>query len=140
MRIEVTDVSLVSTWAWDIPKDLSKGKHGVADQTVHMEKWEDIQNEDEDAENDEEEYEVCGICRNRYDATCPSCDYPGSGCPIVLGLCNHNFHVHCIKPVSYTHLDVYKRQVLAAKNLFLKLKKKKHQHNFCYIKANDKKQ
>lgn len=97
MRIEITDVSLVSTWAWDIPKDLSKGKHGVADQTVHMEKWEDIQNEDEDAENDEEEYEVCGICRNRYDATCPSCDYPGSGCPIVLGLCNHNFHVHCIK-------------------------------------------
>ncbi|CDO94867.1 unnamed protein product [Kluyveromyces dobzhanskii CBS 2104] len=89
MRIEVTGVSLVSTWAWDIPKDSSNAEHATIQPT-------EVEQEEEEQESDEDE-EVCGICRNRYDATCPSCEYPGSGCPIVLGLCNHNFHVHCIK-------------------------------------------
>lgn len=40
---------------------------------------------------------LCGICRVSFDGTCPSCDYPGDQCPLVVGeSCHHNFHLHCI--------------------------------------------
>ncbi|KAF1949926.1 RING/U-box [Byssothecium circinans] len=40
--------------------------------------------------------DVCGICRNPYDSTCSKCKYPGDDCPLLLGECNHSFHMHCI--------------------------------------------
>jgi anaphase-promoting complex subunit 11 len=40
--------------------------------------------------------EDCGICRVSFDGTCPSCKYPGEGCPLVVGECTHRFHLHCI--------------------------------------------
>lgn len=41
--------------------------------------------------------ELCGICRVAFEGTCPSCKYPGTECPIILGGgCTHNFHLHCI--------------------------------------------
>lgn len=101
MKIEVVDVSLVSTWAWDIPrernvKDSKMRSNSMAQNDEECED-QDIDNIDNTDTDTDEEDDVCGICRNRYDGTCPSCEYPGNGCPIVLGLCNHNFHVHCIK-------------------------------------------
>lgn len=78
MQLELSSVSLVGAWVWDIPRDSPNARCAKPDE--------------EDDEDD-----VCGICRNRYDGTCPSCEYPGNSCPLVLGTCHHNFHVHCIK-------------------------------------------
>jgi anaphase-promoting complex subunit 11 len=40
--------------------------------------------------------ELCSICRQSFDSTCPDCLYPGDDCPPVFGKCNHAFHIHCI--------------------------------------------
>ncbi|CAM9571644.1 unnamed protein product, partial [Phaeothamnion confervicola] len=39
--------------------------------------------------------EVCGICRNPFEACCPNCSLPDD-CPPVWGQCTHAFHMHCI--------------------------------------------
>lgn len=40
--------------------------------------------------------DVCGICRNAFEACCPSCKTPGEDCPPMIGGCKHAFHMHCI--------------------------------------------
>ena len=40
--------------------------------------------------------DVCGICRNAFEASCPTCKSPGDDCPPLLGGCKHAFHLHCI--------------------------------------------
>ncbi|CDK26387.1 unnamed protein product [Kuraishia capsulata CBS 1993] len=45
---------------------------------------------------DVSEDEVCGICRVSFDGTCPACKFPGDDCPLVVGECQHSFHMHCI--------------------------------------------
>jgi anaphase-promoting complex subunit 11 len=40
--------------------------------------------------------DVCGICRNAFDACCPTCKVPGDDCPPMVGGCMHAFHLHCI--------------------------------------------
>ncbi|RKF56782.1 Anaphase-promoting complex subunit 11 [Erysiphe neolycopersici] len=60
--------------------------------------------------------DVCGICQAQFDATCPTCKYPGDECELrmlkdfplsistdeahaavlVSGVCGHSFHLHCI--------------------------------------------
>ncbi|EPE04672.1 anaphase-promoting complex subunit 11 [Ophiostoma piceae UAMH 11346] len=42
------------------------------------------------------EDDVCGICQNQFDGTCPTCKYPGDDCILLSGKCGHNFHMHCI--------------------------------------------
>lgn len=68
MKVDVVEWNAVASWHWDLQvNDL-----GVAD-------------------------ELCGICRVPFDGTCPSCKYPGTECPLILGKgCTHNFHLHCI--------------------------------------------
>ena len=56
------------------------------------------------------EDDVCGICQNQFDGTCPTCRYPGDTCSLcerslsrrspttltfvpVSGKCGHNFHM-----------------------------------------------
>ncbi|KAF2141079.1 uncharacterized protein K452DRAFT_299128 [Aplosporella prunicola CBS 121167] len=41
--------------------------------------------------------DMCGICRNPYDSTCSACKFPGDACPLLMGQCNHSFHMHCIE-------------------------------------------
>lgn len=48
------------------------------------------------SESDEDENDVCGICRANYNGTCPTCKIPGDSCPLVIGDCKHFFHYHCI--------------------------------------------
>ncbi|CUS22638.1 LAQU0S06e02564g1_1 [Lachancea quebecensis] len=72
MQLEFKKVYPVFSWSWDIPGD------DGADREIG----------DED---------LCGICRVSYNGTCPGCKYPGDNCPLVIGDCNHNFHVHCIQ-------------------------------------------
>ncbi|CAB3406897.1 unnamed protein product [Caenorhabditis bovis] len=40
--------------------------------------------------------DTCGICRMEFEAACTNCKFPGDDCPLVLGMCRHAFHRHCI--------------------------------------------
>ncbi|KAJ7611235.1 anaphase-promoting complex subunit 11 [Roridomyces roridus] len=46
--------------------------------------------------NENEEDDVCGICRVPYEGCCPSCKMPGDDCPLIWGECTHVFHMHCL--------------------------------------------
>ncbi|CAD6609453.1 BAG_1a_G0008510.mRNA.1.CDS.1 [Saccharomyces cerevisiae] len=78
MKVKINEVHSVFAWSWHIPSTSD----------------EDAANNDPSG-NDEDE-DVCGICRASYNGTCPSCKFPGDQCPLVIGLCHHNFHDHCI--------------------------------------------
>ncbi|CAJ0919743.1 unnamed protein product, partial [Mesorhabditis belari] len=41
--------------------------------------------------------DTCGICQMPFEACCVSCRTPGDDCPLVVGICRHPFHEHCIK-------------------------------------------
>ena len=58
MKVIVKHWHAVAQWRWDI---------GTAEQ--------------EDADNDNEG-DVCGICRVPYEGCCPSCKVPGDDCPL----------------------------------------------------------
>lgn len=73
MKIEAKKIHCVFAWSWDIPGDCQDGTQGPSEE------------------------DVCGICRVSYNGTCPNCKFPGDDCPLVIGDCNHNFHVHCIQ-------------------------------------------
>ncbi|TEB29335.1 RING/U-box, partial [Coprinellus micaceus] len=47
-------------------------------------------------EEENEEFDVCGICRVAYEACCPGCKTPGDDCPLIWGECSHVFHMHCL--------------------------------------------
>lgn len=76
MKVTIKKVHSVFAWSWHIPRESGDSNNETCD------------NDDND--------DVCGICRASYNSTCPSCKYPGDECPLVVGDCNHNFHVHCI--------------------------------------------
>lgn len=40
--------------------------------------------------------DTCGICRMEFESACNMCKFPGDDCPLVLGICRHAFHRHCI--------------------------------------------
>ncbi|AMD22847.1 HHR078Cp [Eremothecium sinecaudum] len=75
MQIQVNNIQCVAAWYWDVPKELKR---------------------DSLNDEDEEDEDVCGICRASYNGTCPNCKLPGEKCPLIVGSCHHNFHVHCI--------------------------------------------
>ncbi|KAH8927243.1 RING/U-box, partial [Atractiella rhizophila] len=45
---------------------------------------------------DDEEEDVCGICRIAFDGCCSDCKVPGDDCPLIWGECTHVFHMHCL--------------------------------------------
>ncbi|AAS52700.1 AER016Cp [Eremothecium gossypii ATCC 10895] len=75
MQLQINNIQCVASWYWDVPKELKR------DSPVY---------------EDEDEEDVCGICRGSYNGTCPNCKLPGETCPLIVGSCHHNFHVHCI--------------------------------------------
>ncbi|KAI8057603.1 anaphase-promoting complex subunit 11, partial [Syncephalis plumigaleata] len=50
--------------------------------------------------------DICGICRNPFDACCPNCRIPGDD---LVGQCGHCFHLHCI--VKWLEADTNAEQV-----------------------------
>ncbi|KAG0697044.1 anaphase-promoting complex subunit 11 RING-H2 finger-domain-containing protein [Suillus ampliporus] len=51
----------------------------------------DKTNHDQDEEGD-----ICGICRIPFEGCCPWCKIPGNDCPLIWGKCSHVFHMHCL--------------------------------------------
>lgn len=43
------------------------------------------------------EKDSCGICRHDFDDCCSACLMPGDNCPVMAGVCEHTFHIHCIE-------------------------------------------
>ncbi|CAD5220114.1 unnamed protein product [Bursaphelenchus okinawaensis] len=48
--------------------------------------------------------DTCGICRAAFEGCCVDCKMPGDECPIILGVCSHAFHMHCI--IKWTNSQV----------------------------------
>ncbi|KAG8719728.1 hypothetical protein FRC08_002154 [Ceratobasidium sp. 394] len=71
MKVKVKHWHAVAHWKWDIGTDAAEG------------------------EEDEEE-DVCGICRVAFEGCCPTCKTPGDDCPLIWGQCTHVFHMHCL--------------------------------------------
>ena len=85
-----------SSWRWNLKPGL-----GAADAAAL-------------APEEDDDEDVCGICRVAYDGCCPDCKRPGddcplselfsaeavrtltSSCPAVFGTCTHVFHMHCL--------------------------------------------
>ncbi|KAK8213775.1 anaphase-promoting complex subunit 11 RING-H2 finger-domain-containing protein [Phyllosticta capitalensis] len=70
--------------------------------------------------------DMCGICRNPYDSTCAKCKFPGDGCPLLMGQCNHSFHMHCIEDwlkqeASQEKCPMCRQRMYASLNLEQKL-------------------
>lgn len=57
MRVVVREYRPVAQWRWKI-----EGRDNV--------------------DEEEEDEEVCGICRIAYDGCCPDCKMPGDDCPL----------------------------------------------------------
>lgn len=45
---------------------------------VTIKQWNAVATWKWDSSNDE----VCGICRVQFEGTCPTCKFPGDGCPL----------------------------------------------------------
>ncbi|GAW06248.1 anaphase-promoting complex subunit apc11 [Lentinula edodes] len=73
MKVEVKHWHAVAQWRWDT---------GVSS--------------DDTNKGDDDEGDVCGICRVPYEGCCPACKVPGDDCPLIWGECSHVFHMHCL--------------------------------------------
>ncbi|EJD55649.1 RING/U-box [Auricularia subglabra TFB-10046 SS5] len=71
MKVTIKSWHAVAEWRWDTGQGSAAGE----------------QDEDED---------VCGICRLPFEACCPACKVPGDDCPLIWGECTHVFHMHCL--------------------------------------------
>ncbi|KAK7335217.1 hypothetical protein VNO80_26994 [Phaseolus coccineus] len=74
------------------------------------EKWHGVASWTWDAQD-----ETCGICRMAFDGCCPDCKLPGDDCPLIWGVCNHAFHLHCIlkwvnSQTSQAHCPMCRRE------------------------------
>ena len=121
MELEVVRVRGAAEWRWDMrdpprrrQQQQQQPRTGaltsattttatatVAPMDVPADAWTapaSSQREDASATREEDEEDVCGICRAEFDMTCPraACTVPGDACPPVWGVCSHAFHMHCI--------------------------------------------
>ncbi|POW23405.1 hypothetical protein PSHT_00013, partial [Puccinia striiformis] len=66
--------------------------------------------------DDEDDKDLCGICRVAFGGCCPDCKVPGEDCPLTLlpslpplisRLCNHNHHVYAplLTKSQFVHSD-----------------------------------
>ncbi|ELU38101.1 zf-Apc11 domain-containing protein [Rhizoctonia solani AG-1 IA] len=72
MKVKVKHWHAVAHWKWDIGTDV------------------------ETQGDEDEEEDVCGICRVAFEGCCPTCKTPGDDCPLIWGQCTHVFHMHCL--------------------------------------------
>ncbi|BGP09922.1 Anaphase-promoting complex subunit 11 [Rhodotorula toruloides] len=85
MKITINHFHAVAMWRWNL-KPVS-----TADQPTR-----DGEDAAMDEDEEEDEDDVCGICRVAFDGCCPDCKVPGDGCPPIWGECTHVFHMHCL--------------------------------------------
>ncbi|KAG9038635.1 hypothetical protein FRB95_000224 [Tulasnella sp. JGI-2019a] len=81
MKVTIKDWHAVAHWRWATGKgkDEEIAAGGVTTQ-----------------DEDEDEEDLCGICRVPFEGCCPNCKVPGDDCPLIHGKCTHVFHMHCL--------------------------------------------
>lgn len=70
MKVTILTYNAVAAWKWNT----STEPHKIH---VHAER-----DEDGEIEEEEEDDDVCGICQQAYEGTCPECKVPGDDCPL----------------------------------------------------------
>ena len=75
MKIKVRSYNAVASWRWNIKPAENSAEERVAPD-------EGLEEGDE-----EEEEDVCGICRVAFEGTCPNCKIPGDDCPLSELMC-----------------------------------------------------
>ncbi|CCE64274.1 hypothetical protein TPHA_0H00640 [Tetrapisispora phaffii CBS 4417] len=93
MKVQIKNVNGVFAWGWQIPKHDQKVKK---DHNNSIVSGSDVDHQEQNSDDEDDEEDFCGICRASFIRACPNCKFPSDGCPIVIGKCKHNFHVHCI--------------------------------------------
>ncbi|KAJ3743296.1 anaphase-promoting complex subunit 11 RING-H2 finger-domain-containing protein [Lentinula raphanica] len=96
MKVEIKHWHAVAHWRWDT---------GVSS--------------DDPTKAEDDEGEVCGICRVPFEGCCPACKVPGDDCPLIWGECSHVFHMHCLlkwigTPASKQQCPMDRRQWVTA--------------------------
>lgn len=87
MKFSIVSYHAVATWKWDTSSDEHKLYH-YAKPGASADEY--------DGDEDDEDDDVCGICRLPFEAACPECKVPGDDCPLIWGECTHIFHMHCL--------------------------------------------
>jgi hypothetical protein len=71
MKVTVLSYNAVAAWKWNTSTEPHKlHVHAERDETGAVE------------QEDEDEDDVCGICQQAYESTCPACKVPGDDCPL----------------------------------------------------------
>ncbi|KAK8844675.1 hypothetical protein IAR55_006524 [Kwoniella newhampshirensis] len=83
MKVTIKSYHPVAYWKWDTSTEPHKLYHYASPDGDGM-------------DDDDEDEDVCGICQNAYEGTCPECRVPGDDCPLIWGECTHIFHMHCL--------------------------------------------
>ncbi|KAH8925900.1 RING/U-box [Atractiella rhizophila] len=81
MKVKIKAYHPIAVWSWNLKQNQPLNAQATG-------------NEAEDG--DDEEEDVCGICRIAFDGCCSDCKVPGDDCPLIWGECTHVFHMHCL--------------------------------------------
>ncbi|KAG8962631.1 hypothetical protein FRC03_003945 [Tulasnella sp. 419] len=79
MKVTVKSWNAVAHWKW------VTGKEKAGDYAISG-----------GADEEDDEDDLCGICRVPFEGCCPNCKVPGDDCPLIQGKCTHIFHMHCL--------------------------------------------
>ncbi|GAA98723.1 uncharacterized protein L969DRAFT_84563 [Mixia osmundae IAM 14324] len=113
MKITLVEYRPVAVWAWELGKATSGVQRRTSNASVDhsasilFSSTNKAAPDGDDREEDEEE-DVCGICRAPFDGCCQDCKRPGDECPLMWGECSHVFHMHCI--LKWLSTDQSKKQ------------------------------
>ncbi|KNZ46263.1 hypothetical protein VP01_741g4 [Puccinia sorghi] len=110
MKVKIKSFNPVAHWKWNLenskPIDpnhepetlpaLLNPDSSTDDKSLD----ENLEVSDDQARNpmldDEDDEDLCGICRVAFEGCCPDCKVPGEDCPLIWGECTHIFHMHCL--------------------------------------------
>nr|XP_031862139.1 uncharacterized protein CI109_002552 [Kwoniella shandongensis]KAA5529211.1 hypothetical protein CI109_002552 [Kwoniella shandongensis] len=70
MKLTIKSYHPVAYWKWDTSTEPHKLYHYASP-------------DGDGLDDDEEDEDVCGICQNAYEGTCPECKVPGDDCPLI---------------------------------------------------------
>ncbi|KAH9448158.1 hypothetical protein MJO29_011456 [Puccinia striiformis f. sp. tritici] len=107
MKVIIKSFNPVAHWKWNLtnskpidPNQEPETAPGLTEPEETDENNESLGAGTDPARNpmidDEDDEDLCGICRVAFEGCCPDCKVPGEDCPLIWGECTHIFHMHCL--------------------------------------------